>query len=619
MLRMIVLARPATVALALAVALTTLGPAAPAATNRPVSVRTTEVVKPVSGSTDFELAAGTSHIAIHWTGHQDARLTARFSPDGSTFGEPQEVSLDEMGLARGDGQTYGSVMVVEGGARTVRVSADEPLDEVTVVAMDAGADVPATPPARVSALTNIPTIIPRSGWGADETIRFDRVGDERWGRDYFPIQKMTVHHTAGSNYDPNPAATVRAVYYYQAVTQDWGDIGYNYLIDSAGRIYEGRYSRDYWNGAIPTADDGAGQMIAGGHALQHNSGNMGVALLGTFDTVRPTSAAVAGLVRLLAWTSSTYGIDPRGSSTYVNPVTGLTRYTPNIAGHRNYNSTACPGTALYNLLPTIRSQVYAAMNTWPGELFNPPRRVLFSATTLTGRQFSASGTITASKSYTLSAMSTAPTSQAATIPNQAGTWYYITAGAWAGYWIQASGQAVLQAPVAPPGVEAYWPTRPLQLAAGTYVGRKFTSTGGIYASRTGTLAAASSTWTTQKVQIPGQGGGWWYYVTAGLWDGYWLPEGAGTTLGPPPPTWTMISGWNPAVTLHIAKGTYVGYVFNAYGAVASTRSGTLASASGAPTTRYGPVPNQTGNWYYITSGLWGGMWIRESAGTTLDP
>ncbi len=133
-------------------------------------------------------------------------------------------------------------------------------------------------------MSGIPPVIPRAGWGADETIRFDPWGEERWLSQYFPLQKLIVHHTAGANGDPNPAATVRAIYYYHAVTQDWGDIGYNYLIDAAGRIYEGRHSREYWNGASPTSDDGAGLVIAGGHALYHNAGTMGIALLGTFTS-----------------------------------------------------------------------------------------------------------------------------------------------------------------------------------------------------------------------------------------------------------------------------------------------------------------------------------------------
>jgi N-acetylmuramoyl-L-alanine amidase len=53
------------------------------------------------------------------------------------------------------------------------------------------------------------------------------------------VQKLIVHHTATQNNDPDPPATIRSIYYYHAVTQGWGDIGYNFLIDEAGNLYEG--------------------------------------------------------------------------------------------------------------------------------------------------------------------------------------------------------------------------------------------------------------------------------------------------------------------------------------------------------------------------------------------
>jgi hypothetical protein len=618
MLSKLVRLRPTAIALGLALVVTSLGPAVPEAGPRPVTVRAAEATKAVEGSSDFALASGTSHVAIHWTGHRDAHLTAAFSTDGSTFGEPQEVLVDEVGAGRNDGQTYGAVMVATG-ARVVRVTADERIGAVTVVGMDAGADVPAdTGGGHVSALSPIPTIIPRSSWGADESIRYDILGDEWWTKAYYPLQKLTVHHTAGANNDPNPAATVRAIYHYHAVTQDWGDIGYNYLIDAAGRIYEGRHSRDYWNGATPTTDEGTGLIVESGHAYRHNPGNMGIALLGTYTSVAPKPAAVSALVRLLAWAVASNGIDPRGANTYVNPVTGRTRYTANITGHRDYESTGCPGGVLYGMMPSIRNQVAALRNLWPGEIYNPPRRVEFAAGTYVGRKFNAAGAITGSKSFTLSRASGAPTSQRATVPNQAGAWFYITAGVWAGYWVQESGATTLMPAPADPAIEPYVPTNRLNFAQGTHVGRKFNSVGGIIGTKTATLSRASSSYTTKKVQIPNQSG-LWYYVTAGVWAGYWVKESAAVTLGAPPPEWAPIATFDPPARVWFAPGTYVGYMFNAYGSVSKTKSYTLTSTSSAPTIEYSPVPTRSGNWFYITAGIWGGYWVQESAGTTLVP
>ena len=93
------------------------------------------------------------------------------------------------------------------------------------------------------------------------------------------------------------------------------------------------------------------------------------------------------------------------------------------------------------------------------ETYNPPRTLFFQAGTYVGRQFNASGAVTASLSYTLATASNAPTSQRSTIPNQPGTWYYITAGIWAGYWIQESAGVTL----GPPPPATYLPLNPSRL------------------------------------------------------------------------------------------------------------------------------------------------------------
>jgi hypothetical protein len=79
--------------------------------------------------------------------------------------------------------------------------------------------------------------------------------------------------------------------------------------------------------------------------------------------------------------------------------------------------------------------------------------------------------------------------------------------------------------------ETYDPPRTLYLAAGTYVGRQFSSTGAITASKSYTLAAASSAPTSRRSTITGQSGTW-FYITAGVWAGYWIPESSATTLAP---------------------------------------------------------------------------------------
>jgi hypothetical protein len=614
-----VIARPLVAALVIALVVTGVAPAAPAMSPGPVRVRTSESTHAVDGSYEFALAAGTTHIVIHWSGHPGAHVDAAFSADGAVFSEPAHVHVDEFGASKADGETYGSVMVA-GGMRTVRVTADQSLPDVSVLSMDAAGETntPFGLGADVAALSGIPGVIPRTGWGADETIRFDSLGEERWTRAFYPLQKLVVHHTAGGNNDPNPAATVRAIYHFHAVTLGWGDIGYNYLIDEAGRVYEGRYTREYWNGTFPTGDNEDGDVVESGHALHHNPGSMGIALLGNFTTQAPTAAARTSLVSMLAWASATHGIDPTGTSTYVNPATGTTITTPNITGHRDYQNTGCPGAALYAQMPSIRSAVAAEISNPPIDTYNPMRPLYFAAGSYVGRRFNAAGTITASLPYTLGAASSAPTSYKSTIPNQSGNWYYITAGIWAGYWIQESAATTLGSAPPAPVAESYFPWRPLSFVAGAYVGYRFNTHGAVIASRPYTLATDSMAPTTEKSTIPNQAGNW-YFITAGIWAGYWIQESAGTFLGdvPPPPPPPVVENYDPPRPLYFAPGTYVGRQFSSNGAIIGSFPYTLATGSNAPTSQKSTIPNQAGNWYYITAGVWAGYWIQESAGTTL--
>jgi hypothetical protein len=200
-------------------------------------------------------------------------------------------------------------------------------------------------------------VTPRIDWGADESLRYDSSGKEIWPPAFYPVQKLIVHHTATQNNDPDPAATVRSIYYYHAVTQGWGDIGYNFLIDEAGRIYEGRHTLDYPSGSSPTEEDAAGNGVTAAHAVGFNSGTVGIALLGTLSNQDATPAARHALEQILAWESDHHGIDPQGSSLYTNPVNGTQKTFANIAGHRDVVATDCPGGFFYATLPQIRADV----------------------------------------------------------------------------------------------------------------------------------------------------------------------------------------------------------------------------------------------------------------------
>ncbi len=211
--------------------------------------------------------------------------------------------------------------------------------------------------AGVSALSNC---VSRAEWGADESLRYV----DYWPETFEPVQAMTVHHTVTANDDPDPAATVRAIYHYHAVDRLWGDIAYQFLIDEAGLVYEGR-----WSGtkSEPCSTDGDGSdfghnseglLVTGGHAAYYNQGNLGIALLGDFTSVGPKPAARSALETALAEFATRHGLDPLGMVSYYNAVWDTSAYIEAIAAHRDWPSpagdTACPGDTFYPSLPGVR-------------------------------------------------------------------------------------------------------------------------------------------------------------------------------------------------------------------------------------------------------------------------
>lgn len=364
-------------------------PSLPTLTAGPVDVVAREVGVSIDRVRVVPLPIAASDVALHWDGNPDAKVNIAFADASGRFGEDLPVDRDEAGEVRGGSETYGDV-IWAAGSRLVRVTSDRAIGRLTVLAFQADGrahQVLASGPV-VTAAVGQPSIVTRAGWGANESLRFDAAGHEMWPPSFAPIQELFVHHTAGRNNDPNPAATVRSIYFYHAITQGWGDIGYNFLIDASGRIYEGRHARAYAPGETPTSEDLAGNGVRPAQAKLFNEGSIAVAMLGTFNTQLPTAAARSSLEKLLAWIADRHGLNPTASHTYVNPVLGTSKWVPTIAGHRDVNQTDCPGAALYAYLPTIRKDVAAriAATTGPAHDTTPPtvRSLTPLATTPTG-------------------------------------------------------------------------------------------------------------------------------------------------------------------------------------------------------------------------------------------
>ncbi|MDQ3525214.1 MAG: peptidoglycan recognition protein family protein, partial [Chloroflexota bacterium] len=183
-----------------------------------------------------------------------------------------------------------------------------------------------------------PEIITRAQWGANEDFRFASYG-EIWPPTYETVSHIIIHHTATPNSQDIPTA-IRSIYYYHAIIQEWGDIGYNYLVGRDGRIYESRYG---------------GQNVIGGHSFQFAVGSSGIGTVGNFQRDAVPDAAIAGLVAITAWVGR--DLDPYATQDFLQAPD-----LPVITSHRDVNATTCPGDFLYNDLPEIRDLVAAALD-----------------------------------------------------------------------------------------------------------------------------------------------------------------------------------------------------------------------------------------------------------------
>ncbi len=296
----------------------------------------------------------------------------------SSFGQIPVTSMSSAEVRSPITATLGSSSV----ARFLSESSDDVKQQSTLIVADKNAS---------SRSKNV-KIISRKQWGADESLRYyketqsdssatEGVGSETsdnenaqpldnetpktvdpselllsktvttassgetltWPLEYSAkISKIIIHHTASVNNLDNPKQAIRDIYYWHTIKKGWGDIGYNYIIDPKGNIYEGRYG---------------GEGVVGAHAANANTGSIGIAVMGNYEENDVPPAVVDSLVALIRLKTTTYGIDPTGSSKFRG------QKLPNVMGHLDVRATSCPGKNLYKLLPTIREQVKGELKT----------------------------------------------------------------------------------------------------------------------------------------------------------------------------------------------------------------------------------------------------------------
>jgi len=169
-------------------------------------------------------------------------------------------------------------------------------------------------------------------------VKTDSHGNElTWPLEYpEKMRKIILHHTATTADLDDPKKAIRDIYYYHTISKGWGDIGYNYIIDQQGNVYEGRYG---------------GEGVVGAHAGPGNKGSIGIAILGNYNEDTLNKNVVNALELLLSEKTKLHGIDPLGDSYFRGEK------LPNIIGHNSVMPTGCPGENIIKYLPIIRQHV----------------------------------------------------------------------------------------------------------------------------------------------------------------------------------------------------------------------------------------------------------------------
>jgi hypothetical protein len=195
-----------------------------------------------------------------------------------------------------------------------------------------------------------PMIYSRAQWGANESMR------DPSSLHYGTVKAGFIHHTVNANdyTSEQVPALIRGIYAYHTQARGWSDIGYNFLIDRFGKIWEGRYG-------------GVNRAVVGAHTLGYNEVSFGASAIGDFDIAEPPQAVLDAYARLFAWKLSLYNIRADAAHLLVKNL-----YLHAINGHRDANPDICPGQYLYAKIPAIRTAAQAIQDTGINPTSPPP-------------------------------------------------------------------------------------------------------------------------------------------------------------------------------------------------------------------------------------------------------
>ncbi len=307
----------------------------------------------------------------HWSAWEDLPPSDGVPDEGTTEAGRTRAGTDPMWIGGADAVQIGFASGRAPAASDVKVAlvGSEPAAQTTAPAVFARGTavvraavattdaVGTTVAGVVASAVAPPTIITRDQWGAAPAVCTPAVASTLVG--------AVVHHTADTNDYTTVAQAeqiIRNDQAYHINVRGWCDIGYNFIVDKWGNIYEGRANS-------------LTQPVIGVHAGGFNTGTLGVAMLGDLSTVVPTPVELDAVARIVGYRLGAYGRNPAGTMTYTTLGGETSRYAagttvtlPVVMGHRDVDVTACPGDLGYPALSWVRARsqqvAYAEPLTW---------------------------------------------------------------------------------------------------------------------------------------------------------------------------------------------------------------------------------------------------------------
>jgi hypothetical protein len=325
-----------------------------------------------AGERTVALERNADLLGVQWRAPDAPRLQLRFRGSNGRWSRWVAAGASTHGPdgARPRGEALVGEPVWTSGTRLVQLRCDRALSAVALRLVDVSGGLGAhdvaraaqrSPLARLTTARSLPLASPLLDAGAGQPPIIARAAWARGGAppkvapEYGAVRLAFVHHTENPNgyLAGEVPAMLRAIYAFHRYVNGWNDIGYNFAIDAYGRIFEARAG-------------GIDEPVVGAQAGGYNLASSGIAVLGTFISQPISAAAHRSLQQLLAWKLALHGVPAQGRvDVRVNPAGAVySRFPanslvplPRIAGHRDADSTECPGDALYHQLPGVRNAV----------------------------------------------------------------------------------------------------------------------------------------------------------------------------------------------------------------------------------------------------------------------